>query len=456
MEMSVPLAERMRPQTLDKVVGQAHVLGEGKMLQRLVRTGKPFSLIFWGPPGSGKTTLARIIAHEMKADYIEISAVNAGKADVTKVVERARRNAGIDDASRVNDDRRRLGLDASQGSGEEQTEMYDEYKEGVPQPVTKRGAKSSSGVASSAGKQATAAKPTVLFVDEIHRFNKAQQDAFLPHVESGLVTLIGATTENPSFEVINPLLSRSRVVVLEPLGKNDVVTILKRAAKLEKLSAKRLPASSIDLLARLSGGDARIALSNLELAMQLTRGTITPKVVESAAQQKIPGYDKAGENHYNIISAFIKSLRGSDANAALYYMARMLASGEDPKFIARRMVIFASEDIGLAAPAALNLAVSTFQAVERIGMPECQLNLFHCAAVLAKCEKSRVVYDAMHRAQEAAKEYPDLPVPLHLRNAPTKLMKNLGYMENYQWKAGFKHQKGFLPPEIANLNLFDK
>jgi putative ATPase len=209
-------------------------------------------------------------------------------------------------------------------------------------------------------------------------------------------------------------------------------------------------------LAELSGGDARIALSNLELAAQLTRGTITPKVVESAAQQKIPGYDKAGENHYNIISAFIKSLRGSDANAALYYMARMLSSGEDPKFIARRMVIFASEDIGLAAPAALNLAVSTFQAVERIGMPECQLNLFHCAAVLAKCEKSRVVYDAMHRALAAAKEYPDLPVPLHLRNAPTKLMKNLGYMENYQWKAGFKHQKGFLPPEITDLNLFDK
>jgi putative ATPase len=397
--MEKPLAERMRPRSLDEVVGQAHVLGEGQLLQSLVQSRKPFSLIFWGPPGSGKTTLARIIAREMEADFIEISAVNAGKADVTKVVERAKANIQ--------------------------------------------------------GDTTRAPQATVLFVDEIHRFNKAQQDAFLPHVESGLVTLIGATTENPSFEVITPLLSRSRVVVLQPLTKAEIVAIIKRAVKAEKLKSSRLPAESIDLLAELSGGDARIALSNLELAMQLTKGVITPKVVESAAQTRIPGYDKAGENHYNIISAFIKSMRGSQADAALYYMARMLHAGEDPKFIARRMVIFASEDIGLAAPAALNLAVSTFLAVERIGMPECQYNLFHCAAVLAKAPKSRVAADAMRRALSAAREHPDLPVPLHLRNAPTKLMKELGYGKNYKWQADFKHREGFLPPELTDLKLLD-
>jgi putative ATPase len=393
----VPLAERMRPHKLTDVVGQDHVVGPGKLLSKLVKSGQPFSVIFWGPPGSGKTTLARIIASEMKADFIEISAVTAGKADVTKVVERALRN--------------------QQGD-------------------TTRGPVS-----------------TVLFVDEIHRFNKAQQDAFLPHVESGLITLIGATTENPSFEVITPLLSRSRVIVLEPLGKQNIIKILKKAAGSEKIAAKRLPAASLDLVAELSGGDARIALNTLELAQQLTKGTITTEIVEAAAQTRVPGYDKAGENHYNIISAFIKSLRGSQPSAALYYMARMLQAGEDPKFIARRMVIFASEDIGLAAPAALNLAVSTFMAVERIGMPECQYSLFHCAAVLAKAPKSRAVADAMAKALATAKQYPDLPVPLHLRNAPTKLMKDLGYNQGYKWQAGFKHNEGFLPPEISDLEI---
>jgi putative ATPase len=388
----------MRPKHLAEVVGQVHVLGEGKLLSELTRAGQPFNLIFWGPPGSGKTTLARIIANELNADFIELSAVTAGKADVNKVVERAKVN--------------------EQGD--------------TTQPPRK----------------------TVLFVDEIHRFNKAQQDAFLPHVESGLITLIGATTENPSFEVINPLLSRSRVVVLEPLSKDELVQIIKRAAKTEKITAKRLPKESVNLLAELSGGDARIALGNLELAMQLTDGIITPETIKSAAQQKVPSYDKAGEYHYNIISAFIKSLRGSDTNAALYYMARMLQAGEDPKFIARRMVIFASEDVGLAASAALNLAVSTFLAVERIGMPECQYNLFHCAAVLAKTKKSRQVANAMSGALAAAKQYPDLPVPLHLRNAPTKLMKDLGYGKDYKWQADFKHQQGFLPDELKNLDLF--
>jgi putative ATPase len=393
-----PLADRMRPQTLKDVVGQEQILGEGRFLRQLVSSKKPVSLIFWGPPGSGKTTLARIIVREMEADFIELSAVSAGKADVNKVVEQARFNQQ--------------------------------------------------------GDTTQAPRQTVLFVDEIHRFNKAQQDAFLPHVESGLITLIGATTENPSFEVITPLLSRSRVIVLEPLGKEDIIKILKKATKAEKIAAKRLPKASLDLLAELSSGDARVALGNLEMALQITDGTITKEVVQQAAQRRVPGYDKAGEMHYNIISAFIKSLRGSDATAALYYMARMLQAGEDPKFIARRMVIFASEDIGLAAPAALNLAVSTFEAVERIGLPECQYNLYHCAAVLAKAPKSREVANAMYAAQQAARDFPDSPVPLHLRNAPTKLMKNLGYGKNYQWQAGFKHKKGFLPDELSSVDFF--
>ncbi len=392
--MNEPLAERMRPEKLSAVAGQQHLVAEGKIISEMIARKQPASLIFWGPPGSGKTTLARIIARETGADFIEISAVTSGKADVNKVIEHAQAN-------------QRLG------------------------------------------------QKTILFVDEIHRFNKAQQDAFLPHVENGTIILIGATTENPSFEVINPLLSRSRVLVLEPLTLDDVKSIVKKAAKAEKLSAKRLPAKSVDLLAELSGGDARIALSNLELAMQLTNGPITTDVVETAAQKRLPGYDKKGENHYNIISAFIKSLRGSDANATLYYLARMLQAGEDPKFIARRMVIFASEDVGIAASPALNLAVATFQAVERIGMPECQYNLFHCATVLAKCDKSRVVANAMTKAQSAAREYPNLPVPLHLRNAPTKLMKDLGYQKGTKWEAGFKHPDGFMPESLTDLDFFN-
>lgn len=381
----VPLAEEMRPQTLDDVIGQTHLLGDSEILRRIVKQKEPVSLILWGPPGTGKTTLARIIAREVNAEFIELSAVTSGKKDVEKVIEHARQNWN-------------LGL------------------------------------------------RTILFVDEIHRFNKAQQDAFLPHVESGLITLIGATTENPSFEVITPLLSRTRVLVLQPLNKNEISAILKRALK--KLGqTKRVTPKALDYLAELSGGDARVALGNLELALSFDE-KVTPDVVKAAAQKKVPGYDKKGDAHYDVISAFIKSMRGSDVTATLYYLSRMIDAGEDPKFIARRMVIFASEDIGLAGNGALSLAVATFQAVERVGMPEANYSLYHCAIALARSKKSRDVADEMYAAKDMAKQYPDAPVPLPIRNAPTRLMKDLGYNKNYKWKAGFKPEDGFLPKEI--------
>ncbi|HBO64843.1 TPA: AAA family ATPase, partial [Candidatus Saccharibacteria bacterium] len=288
--------------------------------------------------------------------------------------------------------------------------------------------------------------------DEIHRFNKAQQDAFLPHVESGLITLIGATTENPSFEVITPLLSRTRVLVLEPLAKPDMLAILQRAVESEK-ATKRVSDDALGYIAELSGGDARVALGNLELALGLAK-KVTIETVKTAAQKRLPGYDKKGEMHYNVISAFIKSMRGSNVDATLYYLARMLDAGEDPKFVARRMVIFASEDIGLAGNGALGLALNAFQAVERVGMPESSYILFHVATALAKSEKSRQTTDAMHRAQQLAKQYTEAPVPLHLRNAPTKLMKDLGYAKDYKWEADFKHGKGFLPDELKGEQIF--
>ena len=387
----VPLAERMRPQTLDEVIGQTHLLGDKEILKQIVKNREPVSLILWGPPGSGKTTLARVIAKEVDAEFIELSAVTSGKKDVEKVIEHARQNWNLQ-------------------------------------------------------------LRTILFVDEIHRFNKAQQDAFLPHVESGLITLIGATTENPSFEVINPLLSRTRVLVLEPLTKDNIIAILKHALIAEKAS-KRVAEDALDYIGELAGGDARVALGNLELALNFSK-KVTIDTVKTAAQKRVPGYDKKGDMHYNVISAFIKSMRGSNVDATLYYLARMIDAGEDPKFIARRMVIFASEDIGLAGNGALGLALNAFQAVERVGMPESSYILFHVATALAKSEKSRHTTDAMHRAQQLAKSHPDAPVPLHLRNAPTKLMKDLGYAKDYKWEADFKHGKGFLPDSISNEKIF--
>ncbi|MFZ1360494.1 MAG: replication-associated recombination protein A [Candidatus Saccharimonadales bacterium] len=385
----VPLAERMRPQTLDEVIGQTHLLGQGEILRQIVKSKEPISLILWGPPGSGKTTLARIIAREVEAEFIEMSAVTSGKKDVEKVVEHARQNWNLQ-------------------------------------------------------------LRTILFVDEIHRFNKAQQDAFLPHVESGLISLIGATTENPSFEVITPLLSRSRVLVLEPHSKTDIVSILTHAID-ELGKTKNVTEEAIDYLAELSDGDARVALGNLELSLNMNKRKVTAEVVKTTAQKRVPGYDKKGEMHYNVISAFIKSMRGSNVDATLYYLSRMIDAGEDPKFIARRMVIFASEDIGLAGNGALGLALNAFEAVERIGMPESSYTLYHVATALARSKKSRETTNLMHEAQSLAKKYPDSPVPIHLRNAPTKLMKDLGYAKDYKWEADFKHDKGFLPDDIPRI-----
>lgn len=385
-----PLAERMRPQTLDEVVGQDAIIGDGKILTEIVKKGEPVNLIFWGPPGTGKTTLARILAKEYQADFVELSAVTAGKKDIAEVVERARTNWNLKTR-------------------------------------------------------------TVLFVDEIHRFNKAQQDAFLPHVESGLIILIGATTENPSFEVISPLLSRSRVVIVAPLNKDAIITVLKRAIKAEK-ATKRVSAKAIDYLAELSGGDARSALGDLELALSLA-DKVDVDIVKEAAGRKVPGYDKKGDHHYDNISAFIKSLRGSDADAALYYLARMVEAGEDPKFIARRMVIFASEDIGVAGNGGLNMAVACFGAVERIGMPESGLILAHTTVALARSKKSRATTNAWYKAQDLAHRTMNLPVPVWLRNAPTKLMKELGFGKGQKWEAGFHLDKNYLPDEIKDEKI---
>lgn len=379
----------MRPTKLSEVLGQEQIIGKGKILTEIARKGEPVNLIFWGPPGTGKTTLARILAHEFKADFIEISAVTSGKKDVEEVISHAKTNWNLQIR-------------------------------------------------------------TVLFVDEIHRFNKAQQDAFLPHVESGLITLIGATTENPSFEVISPLLSRSRVILISPLKKTDIIKVLKRACKTEGINVEP---KALDLIAEASGGDARLALGDLELAMSLSN-EITEEIARQAIGKKLPGYDKKGDKHYDTISAFIKSMRGSDTDAALYYLARMVEAGEDPKFIARRMVIFASEDIGLAGNGALSLATACFQAVERVGMPESGLILAHTCVALSKSKKNRDTTDAWYKALDLARKAPNEPVPIWLRNAPTKLMKDLGYGKGQKWESGFHLDKNYLPDSIKDEKIF--
>jgi putative ATPase len=381
----VPLAERLRPQRLEEFVGQDHLLGEGRVLSGLLARGALPSLILWGPPGCGKTTLARLLASAVDARFTAFSAVLAGVKELRAVIEEARETT----------------------------------RSGGPR--------------------------TVLFVDEIHRFNKAQQDAFLPHVESGLVTLIGATTENPSFEVIAPLLSRCRVLVLEPLPPDALGILLDRALTdtARGLGALELTISSkasTYLVAR-ADGDARTLLNNLELAAELAVGRrpegkgaeITLALVQEAVQQKALRYDKDGEEHYNLISAFHKSLRGSDPDASLYWMARMLAAGEDPRYVARRMIRFASEDVGNADPQGLAVALNARRAYEILGSPEGELALAQAAVYLATAPKSNAVYQALAGAQADARKHGSLPVPLHIRNAPTRLMKELGYGKGYEY-----------------------
>ena len=373
-----PLASQIRPQTLKNFVGQEHLVGKDKPLRVAIEKKHLFSFILWGPPGCGKTTLARIYANALDAQFFELSAVSAGKDDVRKIV-----------------------------------------------------AISSSG------------KPKVLFLDEIHRFNKAQQDYLLPHVERGELTLVGATTENPSFEVISPLLSRCRVFVLNELSADDIASIIDH-------TGIAVPQDAKEWLVAMANGDARQALTLLEATQKLYK-KVTLANLKNALQSKHLRYDKKGEEHYNTISAFIKSMRASQPDAALYYLARMVDAGEDPKFIARRMVIFASEDVGLAQSTALVVANEVFRAVEIIGYPECAINLAHGVAYLALCKKDRSAYDGLQAATADAKEHGNLPIPLVVRNAPTKLMKELGYSKGYA-----KYSKeSFLPDKLKEKRYLE-
>jgi len=369
-----PLASQIRPKILDEFVGQEHLTGVGKPLRVAIEKNELFSFILWGPPGSGKTTLARIYANALDAEFHEISAVEAGKEDIRKVIPK----------------KGTLGF----------------------------------------------AKPTILFVDEIHRFNKAQQDFLLPFVERGDLTLIGATTENPSFEIISPLLSRARVFVLNEHTEKDMEKILKR-------TKIKIPKDAREWLIRMAAGDARQAITSLETASALY-GEITIDSLKEAIQSKHLRYDKKGDEHYNTISAFIKSMRAGQPDAALYYLARMIDAGEDPKFIARRMVIFASEDIGLAQPTALVVANAVFEAVEKIGYPEATINLAHGVAYLSTSKKDRRSYDAIFEALADVKKFGNLPIPMRVRNAPTKLMKDLGYHKGYK----LYDKESYLPDEL--------
>ena len=395
--MSEPLAERMRPRSLDDYVGQKHLVGEGAILRKMIDAGRISSFILWGPPGVGKTTLAQIIAHTLKVPFYTLSAVTSGVKDVREVIERAKNNRFFDSAS------------------------------------------------------------PILFIDEIHRFSKSQQDSLLGAVEKGIVTLIGATTENPSFEVIRPLLSRCQLYVLKPLGKDDLQGLLERAIHKDVvLKEKDITLKETGAMLRYSGGDARKLLNILELIVNSFSSDeiiITDEVVERELQQNPLAYDKQGEMHYDIISAFIKSIRGSDPDAALYWMARMIEGGEDPQFIARRVVISASEDIGLANPNALLLANAAFDTVMKIGWPEARIALAEAVVYLATSPKSNSAYLGINAAIARVRETGNLPVPLHIRNAPTQLMAELGYHDGYKYPhdyPGHFTSQQYLPNEIQN------
>lgn len=401
---NIPLAERRRPSALDELAGQQHLTGRGSILRTAIENGNIPSMIFWGPPGTGKTTIANIIAHTLKVPFFQLSAISSGVKDIREVIEAARQK-----------------------------------------------------------------EKCILFIDEIHRFNKGQQDALLGAVEKGVITLIGATTENPSFEVNSALLSRCQVYVLKPLSNEELVSLLKEAmAKDEWLQSQTIDLKETEALINISGGDARKLLNLFELTVQnfpRTGGreaggmiTITDGFVMQVAQNKIALYDKQGEQHYDIISAFIKSMRGSDPNGAIYWLARMIEGGEDVKFIARRMLIFASEDIGNANPNALLLANAAFDAVNKIGYPESRIILSQCATYLASSVKSNAAYEAINLAQAAVSKYGDLPVPMHIRNAPTQLMRNMDYGKGYKYPHSFTGNfadQEYLPDELKNSKFYD-
>ncbi len=404
----LPLAERMRPKTLDEYIGQKHLVGEGAILRQMIESGNIASFILWGPPGVGKTTLARIIAHQLQRPFYTLSAVTSGVKDVRDVIDKAKHTAALNS--------------------------------GLFAPADGRS--------------------PILFIDEIHRFSKSQQDSLLGAVEEGTITLVGATTENPSFEVITPLLSRCQVYVLKSLTKEDLLELLNRVlTKDEYIRSLGLQVKATDALLRYSGGDARKLLNIIELVANSGVKEITNETVTKQLQQNPVAYDKDGEMHYDIISAFIKSIRGSDPQAAIYWLARMIEGGEDPKFIARRLVISASEDIGLANPNALLLANACFEAVNKIGWPEGRIPLAETTIYLATCRKDNSAYMAIDEALSKVRETGNLPVPLHLRNAPTSLMKELGYHDGYKYPhdyPGHWVEQQYLPDELKSAVFWKK
>lgn len=416
----LPLAERMRPKRLKDYIGQKHLVGEGAILKQMIESGNLSSFILWGPPGVGKTTLARIIANELERPFYTLSAVTSGVKDVRDIIEKAKQTKAL-----------------MLNFGQQNEIQKSKNQQGSP----------------------------ILFIDEIHRFSKSQQDSLLGAVEEGVITLIGATTENPSFEVITPLLSRCAVYVLKPLNKSDLMELMERTLKEDEvLRTRKVDIQETDSILRYSGGDARKLLNILELVVNTTAPTeedgaivIDNQTVTMRLQQNPVAYDKDGEMHYDIISAFIKSIRGSDPDAAIYWLARMVAAGEDPKFIARRLVISASEDIGLANPNALLIANNAFDAVSKIGWPEGRIPLAMATVYLATSPKSNSAYCAINSALELVKKTGNMPVPLHLRNAPTELMAELGYGEEYKYSHDFPNhfaRQQFMPDMLQGTQLW--